>query len=239
MNLLQNIYAKGESNFVIPGQEDIVAQALSYDFNTVIDIGAGNLCATTRFLAAGKKCAATVNNAADYNVGAVSERLKLYPDINIERFSLPFRKFDAVWFAHVLEHTLNPGLALKSVRGLLKDGGWLFLSVPPFKHEVVGGHVSVGWNIGLLMYVLALHGFDVKNGAFVWHGYNVSAFVRKGKLPNVPLKFDAGDLEALHEFFPANAGVRQGFNGKLYNVNWVWATQPALHEPPEKFIPAY
>lgn len=243
MSALHDPYAGlPQGEFVIPGQKDIVRQALMYDFDSIIDIGAGNLCATNLFIENGRQTVATVNDPAHYNMTAVPDNLKLIADINIEDYADPtmMGKFDAVWLAHVLEHTLNPGMALRTVHDLLKEDGWLFISVPPFKHQVVGGHVSVGWNLGILMYVLILTGFNVREGSFIWHGYNVSAFVQKTARPeNYHLISGIGDIEKIAHLFPAAVGARQGFEGNLKSVNWNWRVIPELTAPPEDFIPKY
>ena len=238
-NALSQIYQGRGDEFIIPGQEDLVAQSLTYTFDTILDIGAGNLCATKMFLNAGKKVTATVNDKHLYNVTENNRRLKLISDINIETYRSPFKKYDAIWCAHVLEHTLNPGQALGRMRDLLKPNGWLFLSVPPFKHSVVTGHVSIGWNLGVLMYVLIHMGFDVRNGNFVWHGYNLSAFVQKGSKLSSNLNYTDCDIEALSELFPNDLDVKQGFNGNFEQSNWNWAAKPVLNKHPRNFIPKY
>lgn len=224
--------------FVIHGQEDIIEQALTYDFSSVIDVGAGNLSASLKFLSEGKKTTATVNNPSHYDVMDFDENLKFIEDINIETYSGKGMTYDAVWCAHVVEHTMNPGLAIKSLRNLLNDDGILFLSVPPFKHEVVGGHLSIGWNLGVLMYFLLMSGFDVRNGSFIWHGYNVTAFVRKSKRINFEgIVGDAGDLDHLKPYFPEELNIKQGFDGLLEKVNWEWAIDPRVKRHPRTFIP--
>lgn len=221
-NILGKTYAS-RGGFVIPGQEDLVQQALSYTFNSVLDIGAGNLCATRAFMEAGKSCSATVNNSHLYNPLDI-KGVRVYNDVNIENLFLYYRRYDAIWCAHVLEHTLNPGKSLLQIRKRLKTNGILFLMVPPFKDSVVGGHVSVGWNIGILMYFLILCGFNVREGSFIRHGYNIAAFVRKGDFPGVDLNGDAGDIELLQAYFPEEVSACQGFNGAIDSVNWSWKT---------------
>jgi SAM-dependent methyltransferase len=218
--LLKNTYSIN-AGVVIPGQSDLLKQAISCDFRSVLDIGAGNLAATNFFQSAGKKCTATINNAEFYSPLILND-VKIYRDIDVEKLPFMMEKFDAVWCAHVLEHTLNPGQALLSIRKKIRRNGILFLMGPPFKHSVVGGHLSVGWNLGILMYFLILCGFDVKNGSFIRHGYNLAAFVRRGELPSVRLNNDAGDIELLSDYFPSCINASQGFDGNLSSVNWEW-----------------
>ncbi len=127
-------------------------------------------------------------------------------------------QFDALWACHVLEHQVNPGLFLAECRDALKDGGYLFVTVPPAKHEIVGGHVTL-WNAGLLLYQLILAGLDCRHAAVGTYGYNISVIVRKGDHLALPkLDNDCGDIERLAQWFPLP--VAQGFDGELPDIGW-------------------
>lgn len=149
---------------------------------------------------------------------------------------LPFadESFDVVLLAHVLEHCPNVGSALQEARRVLKPSGWLCVFVPPHESLVCGGHVSIGWHVGQLMYVLALNGFNVQQGHFAKRGYNVCGLVRKEPRPLPPLRYDKGDLRALSADgrFPvpiANLDPQdEVFFGDLDAVNWPW---PELLQP--------
>ena len=112
--------------------------------------------------------------------------VELMDRLGIERIACDFRdfpeerRFNLIWMSHVMEHTLDVGAFLRKARRLLSDDGWLCVMVPAFKNQVVMGHVSTGWNLGQLMHALAVTGFNIRDGHFVSHGYNVCAFVRKG-----------------------------------------------------------
>lgn len=138
-------------------------------------------------------------------------------------------RYDAIWAAHVLEHQRNPGAFLDHCWDCLEPGGWLFVTVPPLKHEIVGGHVTL-WNMGLLIYHLILAGFDARRGSYLSHGYNLSAAVqRPAQRPELPeLLHDAGDIEALAEFWPPELGARQGFPGN-HCVRLNWPPMPESH----------
>jgi SAM-dependent methyltransferase len=133
--------------------------------------------------------------------------------------------FDAIWASHVLEHQPNPGLFLRRCFDDLRIGGVLAVTVPPPKHEIVGGHLSL-WNAGLLLYHLVVAGFDCRNarvsGCYAngpaYVPYNLSVIVRKVPAALPPLACDAGDIERLAEFFPLP--VRQGFDGRLAPIDW-------------------
>lgn len=138
--------------------------------------------------------------------------------------SRPGGVYDVVWATHVLEHSRNPGQFLDACYDLLHCGGHLFISVPPLKHDIVGGHVSL-WNMGILWYHLILAGFDVRQGSFAHRGYNLFGHVRKSSsdlLSDVHLRYDAGDIEALAEkgLWPNGFHARQEFNGLIDEWNW-------------------
>lgn len=126
-------------------------------------------------------------------------------------------KYDVVWMSHVLEHQLDVNAFLKKARDLVSPGGYLVVTVPPSKPEVVGGHLTL-WTPGLLIYNLILAGFDCKDCKVIRYGYNISVICkpRSGSLPE--LSFDIGDVDKLSEYFPD--GCSEGFNGEMYEYLW-------------------
>lgn len=123
----------------------------------------------------------------------------------------------AVWCSMVLEHSRNPGHFLDAIGKVLKPDGWLAITVPPLKMEIVGGHLSL-WNAGLLLYNLIVAGFDCRDAKVKTHDYNVSVIVKHKRFDLPPLKNDKGDIETLSEFFPFP--VQQGFFGFIHELNW-------------------
>ena len=178
-----------------------------YSFTTVLDIGCGEGRSKRIFEDSGKL------------VTAIDIQPKL-KDIIVDDYMkwAPDNQFDCIWCCHVLEHQLNVNLFLKKVHNELKEGGVLAISVPPMKHQIVGGHVSI-WNAGLLLYNLVMAGFDCIEPAIKTYGYNVSVIIRK-KTIELPdnLDYDVGDLEKLSTFFPPF--VKQNFNGNIQEYNW-------------------
>lgn len=125
---------------------------------------------------------------------------------------------DAIWACHVLEHCPDPGAFLRHCRRLLKPGGLLVVTVPPAKHNLVGGHVTL-WNPGLLVYQLVLAGFDCSTARVASYDYNISALVHKGiALALAGLTHDEGDIERLAPYFPWP--VHQNIDGRLPDVHW-------------------
>jgi SAM-dependent methyltransferase len=126
-------------------------------------------------------------------------------------------KVDAVWCSHILEHSRHPGAFLDAIAEVLKPEGWLAITVPPAKHEVVGGHLSI-WNAGLLLYNLILAGFDCRDAKVCSYDYNISVIVKYRKAILPKLFYDNGDIELLQTYFPMP--VYQGFNGVIAQLNW-------------------
>jgi len=132
--------------------------------------------------------------------------------------------FDAVWCSHCLEHIGDTEEFLKRVRMFLKNNGLLCITVPPLKHEIVGGHVSL-WNGGLLLYRLVLAGFDCKHAILSQYDYNISVILRKRRIVLPDLVHDQGDIGALREYFPGPIqhliGIEgDSFSGDIASCNW-------------------
>lgn len=183
-------------------QETLTA-LLRRNFETVLDIGSGDGCYAKALADAGKRVT-TINlqPPADH----VGDYLK--SDLG---------KFDCLWVCHVLEHQRNPGAFLDKCHADLKWGGWLAVTVPPRKDEIVGGHVTL-WNAGILLYQLVLAGFNCRDASIKSYGYNVSVIVQKRPMYLPLLKQDFGDLDTLSHLLPD--GFHHGINGCIKELNW-------------------
>jgi len=191
------------------GNEAAIKLAKDYSFKTVLDIGSGpsqGLNAANFFKELAKDVTRQDINP-DYKPDLLGDFNNLATD----------KLYDCVWCSHVLEHQLNVNHFLTKIFHTLKDNGVLAITVPPLKHEIVGGHVTL-WNAGLLLYNLILAGFDCKDAAVKSYGYNISVIVNKRTAILPELNYDAGDINALNEFFPL--GVYEGFDGKIEELNW-------------------
>jgi len=176
----------------------------SLEFQTVLDIGAGDGCHSAFFRSMGK-------DVKTCDIYGDHDYLGRYTDLDIGD------KFDLIWCSHVLEHQPNVGLFLKQVASNLNDGGYFVVTVPPLKHDIVGGHVSL-WNAGLLLYNLILAGFDCSESKIKTYGYNISVIVKYKPIILPGLKMDFGDIETLSKYFPFD--VRNGFDGRIEELNW-------------------
>jgi SAM-dependent methyltransferase len=129
--------------------------------------------------------------------------------------------YDGLWCAHCLEHQLNVQSFLRKIHTNLKENGWLAITVPPLKHLIVGGHLSL-WNAGLLLYNLVIAGFNCKDAKVKTYDYNVSVIVKKKTLELPQLKYDNGDLLTLSDYFPPQLQRTQrgDFDGQIQEINW-------------------
>lgn len=187
----------------------------AYEFDTVLDVGAGRLEHAKTFRALGK----TVTTLDPVFTA----------DVEGDIFSWETdAQFDCVFCSHVLEHQRNPGLFLDALYDRLKPGGLLALSVPPeAHHHVTFGH-GFGYNAGYLIYHLVMAGFDCSDADVLTYGYNVSIIVRKGR-PTVPRDVWCRDWEDVAPFFPSELQAQGNqIYGPLLSRNWT----PVLNIPP-------
>ncbi|MCC7017930.1 MAG: class I SAM-dependent methyltransferase [Rhodospirillales bacterium] len=186
-----------------------------YTFDTVLDIGSGSGEHTRLFLEHGKAV-----TALDYGrSGYAARRPPGLSTITAEFNSHDFQgaQFDCVWASHVLEHQPNANRFLGKVFAVARDAGVVCVTVPPMKHQIVGGHVSV-WNAGLLLYNMVLAGFDCREAAVCSIGYDVSVIVRKQPAELPSLAYDAGDIALLSRFLPP--GFAEGQDGRIRARGW-------------------
>ncbi|MBI3793936.1 MAG: class I SAM-dependent methyltransferase [Nitrospinae bacterium] len=203
---------------------DLLRAAPLENVTSILDVGAGRGELAVHLAKQGKKVTCTGVSIGSYvrDIGELRDKYGIeYAECDVENMPFPQASFDAVILSHVLEHCPNVASALAHVRRVLREDGLLLVFVPPPEVTVCAGHVSVGWNLGQLMYVLLLNGFDVKNGNFIEYGYNVCAFVRKSSRPLPQLRHDKGDISLLAKegFFPLPVGGDH-FDGSIKAVNW-------------------
>lgn len=186
------------------------------DFETVLDVGSGAGDHSEAFEQHGKYVTSIDFGVSIYYQQKTSKHAIIQGDYYTYEFDQPF---DLIWASHVLEHQPNPNLFLKKIHRDLKEGGWLAITVPPLKHEIVGGHVTL-WNAGLLMYQLIFAGFNCHHAAIKQYGYNISVIVQKTSIPQLPeLHYDNGDINRLSAYFPPGLG-QEGFNGDIQQLQW-------------------
>lgn len=221
----------------VEGQFDLLRATEYLRFSSVLDVGFGRGGASVYFAMTGKETTALdlEERVIRYPPDVFNEDFPalLMDALGVRRIASDFhdlaevRMYDAIWMSHVLEHTLDAGRMLRKAARLLSPNGWLMLMVPPYKPQVVMGHLSTGWNVGQLIHALLVAGFNVRYGHFVRHGYNICAFVQKGNELTRTLAADASDdTRSIASFLEPWVStmwpmpVEQGFQGDLDQVNW-------------------
>lgn len=202
------------------------AETLSYvlridGIKTVLDVGSGAGIHSKIMEENGKKV-----TAIDYGKSSVFQETpnirQIIADFNEYEFQ---EQFDCVWCCHILEHQLNPNLFLRKVHSLVKENGYVAITVPPLKQMIVGGHVTL-WNAGLLLYHLVLAGFDCSHAHVKSYGYNVSVIVQKHTIDvRNKLQYDSGDLKAIQKYLPEKLEWHPTdddtpFMGSIKQLNW-------------------
>lgn len=122
----------------------------------------------------------------------------------------PGKKYDVIWCSHVYEHIMNPGRFLSKILYDLKPGGYVVLTVPPMKSDMLFEHVTL-WNPGLLLIHLIKCGFDCREARVGSYHYNISA-IAKRPLEELKLRED--------QLLPGVEWANGYFNGDFKFVNW-------------------
>lgn len=190
----------------------------------VLDLGVGNGYAVHHFLSKGcHVCGIGIDiDRADHReeMDALRARGAEIREGTLSSKWLDVEWFDVIWCAHVIEHTISPGLMLHQIKFQLKREAWLCIVVPPYRPWIWHGHMIGGWSLGQLIYLLLMAGFDVKNGHFGATEHNVWGFVQKATQP-LPkgIRMGKGDLKLLQDYFPMK--VVNGIDGAQWNaINW-------------------
>lgn len=189
----------------------------SFEFKSVLDVGSGAGLHADLMHKYGKKVIKLDFGTSIYAKREMNTSAEI-ESVNCNFYSYePNFKFDCIWASHVLEHQPNPGLFIQKCRQLLKPGGLLAITVPPLKHQVVGGHLTL-WNAGILLYQLVFDGLDCSQASVCSYGYNITIIVRNIERPVEPLTWDSGDIDLLKAYFPS--GLNERFDGRLSLINW-------------------
>lgn len=197
--------------------------------STICDVGMGKGQISDYLAGKGYKVTGTGLEFASYGIMKDEWKKKGIDVVECMIDDMPFdsESFDAVLACHIFEHVGNMQKALKECHRVIKNGGWLLIFIPPYTDQILGGHINTGWNLGQLIYVLLLNGFDVKSGKFIHYGGNLCGFVKKTNAMLPPLRGDKGDIHILNKenLFPFKIIERNGINdafegSRIASVNW-------------------
>ena len=226
----------------LAGVMEFLASVPLDDVDSVLDIGLGGGQISKWLVSKGKTVTATgiELNSYDVDIDKLREEHGItVVDCPCASIPLPDDSFDAVVLSHVLEHCPDVGRALREVHRVLSENGRLFVLVPVHSGFVSAGHVSMGWNVGQLMYILLLAGFDARDGQFIEHRGSACSIVKKTNRPLPALRGDRGDIHILNRAnllpLPVSSrdGSDDGFWGTVSSINWpsCFALQPRHPTP--------
>jgi SAM-dependent methyltransferase len=207
----------------LPFASRALAKVISdYEFTTVLDLGSGAGAHASVFAKHGKVVTALDYGKSPYYEHRDPQIRTIVGDFNVYDFGRT--TFDCVWASHVLEHQPNTNLFLQKIHSITRDGGVVAITVPPLKHRIVGGHVSL-WNGGVLLYHLVLAGFDCSAARVRKYGYNISVILTKRPITVRDLTFDRGDLTRLKSYLPSSLRYflddeDSPFDGDISCLNW-------------------
>ncbi len=184
-------------------------------FDTVLDVGSGKGKHAALLAAHGKRVTAVDLGRSTYFAQRGPDDAAVVGDVLDVELGGPF---DLVWASHVLEHQPDVRRFLRRLRDATREDGLLAIVVPPLKHEIVGGHLTL-WNAGLVLYNLAVAGIDCARCAICRYDYDVCVLVRKRSIDVIPeLAFDSGDVGRLRPFLPNFCD--EPFDGDVVLHNW-------------------
>jgi SAM-dependent methyltransferase len=214
---------------------ELLEESPYQSLNSFLDVGFGNGEIAEWLSQKGKAVTGIGLNLHSYlaDLDKLNQKGIKTIECSIEQTPFADQSFDCIVMSHILEHCLNIGLVFDELKRILKSNGWLFIFLPPSENRVCAGHVATGWNIGQLMYVLLLNGFDVKQGKFIKYGYNICGFVQKNKKPLPLLRGDKGDINILQTngFWPSAVMTKDRSNDSFFAeikaINWE-TTSPVL-----------
>ena len=196
-----------------------------FEFNSVLDIGAGALEQSILFSKYGKQV-----TAIDFGVSVYYQEFKTEDGASIRQILGDFNQieldeqFDCVWASHILEHQPDADLFLKKLVSLTKENGLIAITVPAFDHVIVGGHMSL-WNAGLILYRLVLVGVNCADAHILSYGDNISVIVKKQTITPQDIEYDCGDLRRIKNYLPQGMAYYSNprdepFMGNIASLNW-------------------
>ena len=131
---IEELYKTKENNY-FSLEREIFKNAIKQKGIRILDIGCGT-GALGAFFRKEQQCEVY---GIDINKNACLEAEKNIDHVlhaNVETIDLPYESdyFDVVVMGDVLEHLLNPVIAIHKILGVLKPGGHIYITVPNVRH---------------------------------------------------------------------------------------------------------
>lgn len=171
------------------------------------------------------------------DIVAIDYKKPIYDDIEWIRPEEAGRmkgEYDLVWSHHCLEHIPDPVGALVSWNSMLKPGGMFCLTVPECAMVISTGHLN-SYSLPLMMYHLAIAGFDTSHKCFSKKRSHLRAFVTKAKKydPSIRLVTSLSELAKIGLFSPSVTKAIENtgrFSVEDMHLNWFGESkQPELN----------
>lgn len=184
----------------------------------ILDIGGGNLLASSYFVRKGFIVDVCDFDSSPYISKEALKKSGINRFINGDFNTIDFsnKKYDLIWASHVLEHQPNLHNFILKILSVISNNGYLSVAVPPRKPFIVSGHINL-FNPGLLIYRLVLAGLDCSNAKVFQYDGNICFFGKVKKVTLPKLNYDVGDIELLSKYFPNSPS--DGFNGDFMFCN--------------------
>jgi SAM-dependent methyltransferase len=197
------------------------------DVQTVLDIGSGYGFHCEWFVSRGLEATGIAVHVTPELEAAALRGGYTIRQMDMHFLEFPDASFDLVWSHHALEHSFSAFMALREWYRVLRPGGILAVTVPPQRPIVTSGHFHTGWNVGQLIYILGVSGFELRSGCFFEEGYSVRGLVKRPLEPVDPTglswmfrlrkRLPAPVTDALKEV-PVSLG-KFAFSGELQEVS--------------------
>lgn len=114
------------------------------------------------------------------------------------------KHYDLVILRDVIEHLDDTNLALSQIKKLIKPGGYLFVTFPPY-HSPFGGHQhTIGKKIGMLPYIHLLPNFIFHNLISSGRANDIEEVKRLQEIRLTPGKFMKAAKDTGYEIFKSD-----------------------------------
>jgi len=201
-----------------PGWQPFFDRLLELPFHSVVDFGCGYGFQVRDFAKAGKSAEGVDRIIHPFARAEAEQNGYILWEKSWDE--LAPASYGAGWSHHCLEHCRDPVGTLHTWGQIIQPGGLLCVMVPIHRTDALAGHIATGWNISQLMYLLAVAGWDCRDGEFLVADETIGGIVRR---PEQMIMADPwqglGPILPLLPF-TCDPATTRGFEYKTTNVNW-------------------